>query len=116
MTPSTCKPCKGRGWVRSSDDWTKCADCRGSGEPGVDPGVSEILTSSGRTVRGRFTMYSPAKPKPNLPVAGAKATPPGRTPTVCAACNGEGFWMAPVYHNERVRERCSTCSGTGWIE
>lgn len=31
----------------------------------------------------------------------------------CKACNGEGTWMAPVYHNERVRETCPRCNGSG---
>lgn len=30
----------------------------------------------------------------------------------CRACGGAGFWMAPVYHNERVREACSACHGS----
>jgi excinuclease UvrABC ATPase subunit len=29
----------------------------------------------------------------------------------CRSCDGEGYWMAPVYHNERVRERCPSCRG-----
>jgi DnaJ-class molecular chaperone len=31
----------------------------------------------------------------------------------CRACDGNGWWMAPVYHNERVRETCARCGGTG---
>jgi hypothetical protein len=35
---------------------------------------------------------------------------------VCRGCNGNGWWMAPVYHNERQQETCSNCYGRGWVE
>ena len=31
----------------------------------------------------------------------------------CASCGGNGSWMAPVYHNERVLETCPSCGGSG---
>jgi hypothetical protein len=31
----------------------------------------------------------------------------------CASCGGNGSWMAPVYHNERVSEPCPSCGGSG---
>lgn len=118
MTADDCPDCAGRGCLRASNDWSKCATCHGSGaKPTRAP--DEILTSSGRLSRGEHWCYPPAKPKPALNVVDTPRTSsstPKRDPRVCVACDGEGFWMAPVYHNGRVRERCYTCGGTGWIK
>jgi hypothetical protein len=32
----------------------------------------------------------------------------------CRYCGGDGYWMAPVYHNERQRELCPRCAGRGY--
>ncbi len=34
---------------------------------------------------------------------------------LCTFCNGDGYWMAPVYHNDRQRETCPTCAGRGYV-
>lgn len=33
----------------------------------------------------------------------------------CESCKGTGWWMAPSYHNERVREECPACLGDGVV-
>lgn len=69
---AACTGCRGRGWVWALTDWSKCAACYGSGEPGVRA-PDEILTSSGRVSRGVHYMYGPAKPKPALaPLKGGR--------------------------------------------